>query len=190
MAADINLDGGIPFFPINDVILYGQEHSSLGPIAQRAAAEAGLDVTADPWPEEVTFIRQDALSFVRKGVPSLYVNSGIKSRDPKVDGSAVYRRWLETIYHSPKDDARQAFDYESGAGIARFVFRLCHAVANSAERPKWNQGDFFEQKFRVAAGPGSIECGSDRPDPLGAFIPSAPSSRLPHACFRAPTRPR
>lgn len=151
IVADINLDGGIPFFPINDVFLYGQEHSSLGPIAQRAAAEAGLDVTADPWPEEVTFIRQDALSFVRKGVPALYVNSGIKSRDPKVDGSAVYRRWLGTIYHSPKDDSEQAFDYESGAGFARFVFCLCHAVANSAERPKWNKGDFFGQKFRVAA---------------------------------------
>ena len=151
IVADINLDGGVPFFPTRDVILYGQEHSSLGPIGQRAAAEAGLDVTADPWPEEVTFIRQDAWSFVQKGVPALYVNTGIQSRDPKLDGSAVYRRWLVTIYHSPKDDARQALDYESGASFARFVFGLCHAVANGAERPKWNKGDFFGQKLMVAA---------------------------------------
>ena len=150
--ADINVDGGgAALFPIKDVVLYGHEHSSLGPMARQSATEAGLDVSPDPWPEEVYFIRQDAYPFIRKGVPALYVDTGVKSLDPKVDGLALLRRWNVTIYHSPKDDVQQDLDYESGARFSRFVFRLCHAVANGDERPKWNQGDFFGQKFRTPA---------------------------------------
>ena len=154
IVADINVDGGgAALIPINDVVLYGQEHSTLGPLARQAATEAGLEVTPDPWPEEVMFIRQDAYPFVLKGIPALYVDTGIKGLDPTVDGLAVLRRWMATIYHSPKDDTKQSLDFESGARFSRFVFRLCHAVANGEERPKWNAGDFFGQKFGASANP-------------------------------------
>ncbi len=148
IVADINVDGGgASLFPIQDVVLYGQEHTSLGSVARQAAAEAGLEVTLDPWPEEVMFIRQDAYPFILKGVPALYVDTGIESPDSNIDGLAILRRWMVTIYHSPKDDMNQNLDFESGARFSRFVLRFCHAVANSPERPKWNDGDFFGQRF-------------------------------------------
>jgi len=148
IVANINVDGGgAALFPVKDVVLYGQEHTSLGPIARQTAAEAGLEVTPDPWPEEVMFVRQDAYPFILKGVPALYVDTGIKSLDPKIDGFALLRQWMVTLYHSPKDDMNQTLDFESGARFGRFVFRLCHAVANGEERPKWNKGDFFGEKF-------------------------------------------
>jgi hypothetical protein len=154
IVVDINVDGGgAALFPIKDVILYGEEHSNLGALARQAAAEAGLEVTPDPWPEEVLFVRQDAYPFILKGIPALYVDTGIKSLDPAVDGLALLRRWMVTTYHSPKDDAQQGLDYESGARLSRLVFRLCHAVANAADRPKWNEGDFFGKKFRASANP-------------------------------------
>lgn len=152
LIADINVDGGgAALFPIKDVILYGHEHSSLGPVARQAASEAGLDVTPDPSPDEVFFVRQDAYPFVLKGIPALYVDTGVKSLDPPVDGMAAVQRWYTTIYHSPKDDAKQSLDYESGVRFSRFVFRLCHAVANGVERPHWNAGDFFGQKFGTSS---------------------------------------
>jgi len=152
IVADINVDGGgAALFPIKDVILYGHEHSSLGPVARQAANEAGLEVTPDPSPDEVFFVRQDAYPFVLKGIPALYVDTGVKSLDPAVDGMAAVQQWYTTIYHSPKDDAKQGLDYESGVRFSGFVFRLCHAVANGAERPKWNPGDFFGQKFGTSS---------------------------------------
>lgn len=93
------------------------------------------------------FVRQDAYPFILKGVPALYVDTGVKSQDPKIDGFALVRQWNVTIYHSPKDDVKQALDYDSGARFSRFVLRLCHAVANAADRPNWNPGDFFGQRF-------------------------------------------
>ena len=154
IVADINVDGGgAAIFPIKDVVLYGEEHSNLGTLARQTAAEAGLEVTPDPWPEEVLFVRQDAYPFILKGIPALYLDTGIKSLDPEVDGLALLRRWMITVYHSPKDDARQGLDYESGARFSRFVFRLCHAMANAADRPKWNEGDFFGQKLGASPDP-------------------------------------
>lgn len=152
IVANINVDGGgASLFPVKDVVLYGQEHTSLGPTARQAAAEAGLEVSPDPWPEEVMFIRQDAYPFILKGVPALYVDTGIKSPDPKVDGLARLKKWMATLYHSPKDDMNQPLDFESGARFSRFVFRLCHTVANTVDRPKWNEGDFFGKKSGTPA---------------------------------------
>jgi hypothetical protein len=153
IVANINVDGGgASLFPVKDVILYGNEHTTLGPVARRAAAEAGLEVTPDPWPEEVMFVRQDAYPFILKGVPALYVDTGIKSLDPGIDGLAHLKKWMATLYHSPKDDMNQNLDFESGAHFSRFVFRFCHDVANGEERPKWNEGDFFGEKFGAPAG--------------------------------------
>ena len=150
--ANINIDGGgAALFPVKDVVLYGEGHTSLGPVAREAANEAGLEVTPDPWPEEVMFVRQDAYPFILKGVPAIYVDTGIKCLDPAVDGFALLRRWMVTVYHTPKDDMDQALDFESGARFSRFVFRFCRAVANGAGRPRWNQDDIFGRKFSAPA---------------------------------------
>lgn len=152
IAVNINVDGGgASLVPINDVVLYGEEHSTLGPVARRTAAEASLEVTPDPWPEEVMFARQDAFPFVLKGIPALYVDVGIKSLDPAIDGLAVLKKWYATVYHSPKDDIGQNLDFEYGARFSRFVFRLCLAIANGKDRPKWNEGDFFGRTFGTPA---------------------------------------
>lgn len=154
IVANINVDGGgASLFPVKDVVLYGEDHTTLGPVARKAAAEAGLAVTPDPWPEEVLFVRQDAFPFIMRGVPALYVDMGVTSLDPDVDGLARLKNWMVTIYHSPKDDMGQTLDFESGARFSRFVFRLCRAVANGEERPKWNEGDFFGRKFGFFANP-------------------------------------
>jgi hypothetical protein len=144
IVANINVDGGgASLFPVKDVVLYGREHTSLGPLAVKAATEAGLEVSPDPWPEEVMFVRQDAYPFILKGVPALYADTGYKSLDPEVDGLAQLKKWMVTVYHSPKDDMDQALDFETGARFSRFIFQLCHAAANDTGRPTWNKGDFF-----------------------------------------------
>jgi len=58
---------------------------------------------------------------------------------------------MVTLYHSPKDDMNQTLDFESGARFSRFVFRFCYAVANNVDRPIWNEGDFFGEKFGASA---------------------------------------
>jgi hypothetical protein len=147
IVADINMDMFTMLFPVRDVIALGAEHSTLGELATAAAKEAGFDVSPDPQPEEVRFIRSDQYSFVQQGVPAMIFKAGMKSSDPKIDGETITRNWLRDVYHSVKDNPDQTLDYESGARWADANFLLALAVANAPEKPSWKKNDFFGDKF-------------------------------------------
>jgi len=147
LVADVNMDMFLLSYPVADVGRLGGDHSSLGAAANIAAHAAGFDVSPDPYPEEVRFIRSDQYSFVKAGIPAIHIKPGNKSTDPAVDGAKMTRDWLRTIYHSPHDDLSQRFDFASGARYAETNLRLVRAVANAPSRPEWVKGDFFGETF-------------------------------------------
>ena len=91
-------------------------------------------------------MRSDQYSFVRRGVPSLFPFMGLRS-DSGVDAPARFKEWFATRYHTPQDDVGQPMDLESGARSAQFEFLVGLEIANTAERPAWKKGDFFERTF-------------------------------------------
>jgi metal-dependent hydrolase (beta-lactamase superfamily II) len=147
IVANINFDGGTSLTPVSDVIAWGAEHSSLQAAVQHAADQTPFTVSPDPFPEEGFFVRSDQFSFVKKGIPAIFVDVGVKSTQPGVDGLAILKQWLVTVYHSPKDDLAQPIQYETSARFAQFVFRLGYAISMDSERPQWNDNDFFGRKF-------------------------------------------
>ena len=147
IVANVNLDGGLILVPPADVVLFGAEHSTLGAIAEAAAGRLDLEVTPDPAPEQTFFIRSDQYSFVRKGIPAVFAFPGTKSSDPAIDGARRLQEYLAERYHTPRDDMSQAFSYEAGAIGARLNFLMGYAVAQRADRPRWNPGDFFGRTF-------------------------------------------
>ena len=147
LVADVNMDMFLMIYSVADVVPLGGEHSSIGAMAATAARAAGFAVSPDPYPEEVRFIRSDQYSFVKAGIPAIHLKPGNKSNDPSVDGAKLTREWLRTIYHSPKDDLSQTFDFASGARYAETNLRLVRAVADAPSRPSWTPGDFFGETF-------------------------------------------
>ncbi len=147
VVADLNLDMFLTLYPVKDVVAFGGEHSSLGSVVKEAAGRLGLAVSPDPFPEEVVFIRADHYAFVRKGIPAVTLSCGLESADPKIDGGPIFRQWLATVYHSPKDDLAQPMDFESAAKIVRLYFLMASQIAETAKRPTWNPGDFFGARF-------------------------------------------
>lgn len=155
VVANINVDGGAFIVPVKDVVAFGEEHSSLGALAHRAAAQLDLEISADPQPEEGYFVRSDQYSFVRVGVPVLQLDLGYKSDQPGVDPLAEMKKWSTTIYHTPKDDTSQNIQYETSARFARFAALVTYYAASSPEKPAWNPNDFFGKRF---CKPGSQLC--------------------------------
>jgi hypothetical protein len=147
MVADINIDEIFMFTPTRDVVSIGGEHSTLGDAVVHAAAKMGLEVSPDPQPEEVVFVRSDQYPFVKRGVPAVYVGSGYKPVDPKVDLVKRMEEWERTIYHTPKDDMSQPLDFTVGAMVAKFDYLVGDEVANASARPQWRIGDFFGAMF-------------------------------------------
>ena len=148
IVANINLDMVMMQHPLHDVVAFGVEHSTLAQPVERAVSHLGLSLSPDPMPEEVVFVRSDQYSFVRKAVPSVFVVSGFESGSEELDGEAEFRRWMRTVYHTPGDDMLQDIDFDAGARFARVNFLITWLVANDPERPAWNPGDFFGEKFK------------------------------------------
>jgi Zn-dependent M28 family amino/carboxypeptidase len=147
LVANINMDMPVALTDLAEFVAYGAEHSSLGADAARAVRAEGRKLVPDPNPEEVIFVRSDQYSFVRAGIPALYIDNAFKSVDPAVDGAALVRDFLRTRYHQPSDDLSQPIHYATLARLARINVRIARAVGNARERPTWNRGDFFGRTF-------------------------------------------
>jgi hypothetical protein len=147
IVANVNLDMPLFLFPIEEIIAFGAEHSSLEGVIETAAAAEDLELVPDPFPEEVIFVRSDQYSFVRQGVPSVFLVPGFGSADPEVNGAALFREHMQQHYHRPSDDSSRPMHLESALRFARANVRIGLAVADAPGRPAWNEGDFFGTRF-------------------------------------------
>jgi Zn-dependent M28 family amino/carboxypeptidase len=145
-----NLCIDMPFFfhPILDIVPYGADHSSLGKQALEATKTLGIKISPDPFPEQVVFIRSDHYSFIKKGIPALFIKSGFMTvPEDTVDRAKSDVGWRSTHYHTPKDDMNQAFDFNAAAMHVKVNFLIGYLVSNEPKAPTWNKGDFFGGKF-------------------------------------------
>ena len=142
MIADLNLDMYVMIGRLRQLVAYGAEHSTLQRTAEQAAARLGLKVVPDPSPEEVIFVRSDQYSFVRRGIPSLFI---VGRGGPEFEERMKF--WRTRIYHSPQDDLSQPMDFESLAQFTRVNWLVAWMVAQQSARPAWNAGDFFGERF-------------------------------------------
>ncbi|NMH59797.1 M28 family metallopeptidase [Alteromonas ponticola] len=147
MVANVNLDMPILTYEFADVIAFGAEHSDMKQSVSDAAQNAGLSLSADPWPEQALFTRSDHYAFVKQGIPAVFLVPGLKSKDPEVDGSKVFGEFLSTHYHKPSDDINQPFNWEAAKTFTRVNAEIGQTLANQAQRTQWNEGDFFGNTF-------------------------------------------
>lgn len=147
IVANLNIDMPLLVGPMLDFVALGAEHSTLGPVARRAAGAEGYVLSPDNMPEEVNFIRSDQFSFVRQGIPSLYVIGGYKSRFRDTDVDALVREYLKNHYHQPSDDISLPLHYPTAAAFTRMHVRMVMELAEAQDRPRWNRRDFFAEKF-------------------------------------------
>ena len=105
------------------VVAIGSDESTLGTTLEatlRDHPELGLEIIADPWPEENFYFRSDHYNFARKGVPVLFFFTG-----------------THEDYHGPDDEPDRIL-YDKTARIARLIFHLGHRIADADERPRWD----------------------------------------------------
>ncbi|HEY9144537.1 MAG TPA: M28 family metallopeptidase [Arenimonas sp.] len=151
LVANINMDMPVFLADVSDVVPIGIEHSSLENDVRAAAEVLGIGLTADPKPEEVVFVRSDQYAFVRKGIPAVYLDAGIKARSPDVDALALYEDFLTGHYHQPSDETSLPIHYPSAARLAMLNAAIGRRVGDADQKPSWKEGDFFGRTFGQAA---------------------------------------
>jgi len=147
MVANVNLDMPILTYEFADIIAFGANHSDMQQAVEKAASNIGLTFAQDPWPEQALFTRSDHYSFVKQGVPAVFLVPGLKSVDPNVDGSKQFGRFLSTDYHKPSDEFNDNFNWKAAQKFAEVNFQIGVTLADQQARPQWNKGDFFGNTF-------------------------------------------
>ena len=142
VVADVNLDMPILLYDFQDVVAFGAEHSTLGPIVEAAAAKMGVTLSPDPMPEEQLFIRSDHYSFVKQGVPSVFLVTGFKN-----GGEKAFRDFLTTNYHKVSDQVSLPFDWEAGAKFARINYLIAREIADAPQAPRWYEGNMYGDRY-------------------------------------------
>ena len=148
IVANVNVDEDEMLWPLLDIIPFGAEHSSLGAVVQQAATRLNLELSRDPMPEEVIFVRSDQYSFVKQGIPAVYPTPGFKSNNPNIKPAEIFKNWEATRYHQPQDDMQQpGLDFNQAAKYADFVFLCGWLISQEPARPTWNEHDFFGDHY-------------------------------------------
>ena len=146
----VNLDMPILLYDFTDVIAFGAEHSTLGPIVERATAAAGVKTSPDPLPAEGLFTRSDHYMFVKEGIPSVFLMTGFGN-----GGEKAFEGFLKTHYHKPSDEIGLPIDWNAAAKFARINYLIASEIANAPARPRWYADSFFGNAFA----PGQTKAG-------------------------------
>ena len=130
----------------NDLVAFGSENSTLDAVVKRAAQAEGYVSAPDPMPEENIFVRSDQYSFVKQGVPSVYLMPGFTPIDPK-STTPRFEEFRKQHYHKPSDDLSLPMDLDALARFTRVNYRVIAAIANDPVAPTWKPGNFFGKMF-------------------------------------------
>ena len=154
VAADLNLDGmGTEVYgPVEVVVGYGAEHSSLGSTLNDVAVANGLKVIPDPMPDEKSFYRSDHYFFVKRGIPGIMLLGA-----PEGDTSVWIERlkqWEKADYHQPTDVIRPDWNWDGPSTIARVALVMGLRISNDDTMPSWLPNSIFNR-----------ERGTDKPAP-------------------------
>lgn len=146
LVAVVNFDMPVLTYMFSDVVAFGAENSTMGPVVAEAARKAGIKLSPDPMPEEGLFTRSDHYRFVQQGVPAVFMMTGFEG-----SGEKAFRDFLKNNYHQPSDDLKLPFNWDAAALFAKVNYFTVNALANADERPRWYAGSFFGKEFAPGA---------------------------------------
>ena len=142
IVADLNTDMFLPIVPLNYLVVYGGDESTLGNDIREVAGPLDIHIIPDRQPDRNIFIRSDQYNFIRAGVPSIMPAFGSLAGSPEDKTQA---EWLKNRYHAPSDDGNQQVDLAAATKFNTMMVKLTEKVANDPQRPQWKADSFFKK---------------------------------------------
>lgn len=143
--AGFNIDAMEPHGPARDVLVIGYGQSELEDYLERTLAADGRVITPDAHPEAGYFFRSDHFPMAKRGVPMLYLDSGLDLLDGgTAAGEASAAAYRRDRYHQPADEYdAESWNLEGMAQDATVLYRLGAELADSRAWPNYRPGSEF-----------------------------------------------
>jgi Zn-dependent M28 family amino/carboxypeptidase len=151
-AAVINIDAMHPLGRARDIEVVGYGASQLEDYLAEAARAQRRVLKPDGTPEHGYFYRSDHFNLARKGVPSLYVKSGIDliGRPPGT-GQAMKDDYTANRYHKQSDDYDPSWDLSGTIEDLQLLFEVGARIADEPGWPEWYEGNEFRAVREASA---------------------------------------
>jgi Zn-dependent M28 family amino/carboxypeptidase len=145
--AAFNMDALYFGGPTRDVTVVNFGASQLeGYLAQAAKAQARR-LEAEPTPERGLFFRSDHFNFAKRGVPALYIKSGVDDRERGAEWRKQYYADFTTQkYHKVGDEYSPDADLRGPIEDLDLLFAVGARLAREKSWPNWNA----DSEFRAA----------------------------------------
>ena len=143
--AAINIDGVNQWGKTKDITVIGMGASDLDDYLRDAAATQQRVLRPDPESEKGFYYRSDHFNFAKKGVPALYIDTGIDFVGKPAAYSQQKRdEYTNKDYHAPSDEVKPDWDLSGAAEDAQMLFLVGYNVANAGKFPDWKPGNEFK----------------------------------------------
>ena len=152
--AGFNIDALAPTPPSRDVLVVGYGQSDLEDRLERVLTRAGRTLARDPHPEAGYFFRSDHFPMAKRGVPMLYIDTGLDLLNGGTTaGEAFDAKYRRERYHQPADEYDAAnWNLEGIAQDVAVLFTLGSELANSRDWPNYRTtSEFRPVRDRSAA---------------------------------------
>jgi len=141
----INIDALQPAGPSKDVVVIGYGASQLEDTLGAVLKEKGRVMGPDPEPQAGYFYRSDHIELSKKGVPMLYIDSGVDLVTGGKDaGMKLGEDYRTNAYHSPKDEFHDDWDFSGMEADINVDYEVASRIANSDAWPEWYKGNEFK----------------------------------------------
>jgi Zn-dependent M28 family amino/carboxypeptidase len=143
--AAINMDGVNQWGRTKDIVVVGLGNSTLDDVLTEAASAKGRTVAPDAEPEKGFFYRSDHFEFAKRGVPSLYTDSGVEYiGKPESYGRQKRDEYTARDYHKVSDERKPDWDLTGAVEDLQLLFELGYRVTQGDRYPEWKPGTEFK----------------------------------------------
>lgn len=149
--ADINFEMTNVWGETEDVFAIGGAYSGLDQVCREAAEGLGLEYTMARNGHLGFLFRSDQLSFIRAGIPAVWLHQGIRSREG--DRDAVLRAFEDyekTKYHKVTDEFNPNWDLRGTVQIINWARGIINRLSDRKEAPRLPGGSPFSRKTAPA----------------------------------------
>ena len=129
-----------------DVYAIGARHSDLDGFCRQAAEALGLNYIPERDAKLGYFFRSDQLSFVKGGIPGVWLHEGITSRGEDPDYiKGKHKRYRESRYHKVADEMEEDWDLSGTVQIVLWADKIIQLLAAAEDLPQFAPTSSFKR---------------------------------------------